>query len=91
MPKTTIHLKQSEALKYPSPHHWLAAELKLPAHYGHNLDALWDCLSGELPMPLNIVWHNDCQTKESYASIIELFQEAGEEIEGFIFQYIEEN
>jgi len=58
-PKPTITLKQSEISSYPSVHHWLADKLSLPQHYGHNLDALWDCLTGELALPLSIVWVND--------------------------------
>ena len=86
---TNIILKQSDASHYPTIHHWLAHELQLPQYYGHNLDALWDCLSGELAMPLHISWINDCHSQDEFASIIELFQEAVQEINGFTFQYIE--
>lgn len=34
----------------------LARELGLPAHFGHNLDALYDCLTTDLPGPVEIVW-----------------------------------
>lgn len=33
----------------------LVAELGLPAHTGHNLDALWDVLTGDLEGPAAIV------------------------------------
>ncbi len=35
----------------------LAAQTALPAHFGRNLDALFDVLTAEIPGPLEIVWH----------------------------------
>ena len=32
-------------------HDILARELRLPAHYGRNLDALWDCLMRDVKGP----------------------------------------
>lgn len=34
----------------------LARELGFPPHFGHNLDALFDVLTGDLPGPIEIVW-----------------------------------
>jgi ribonuclease inhibitor len=34
----------------------LEAQLGLPAHFGRNLDALWDVLTTDLPGPVEIVW-----------------------------------
>ncbi|KHD35862.1 barnase inhibitor [Clostridium acetobutylicum] len=39
-------------------HRILKKELNFPEYYGKNLDALWDCLTGETKMPLKIVWKN---------------------------------
>lgn len=36
-------------------HAILARDLGFPAHYGRNLDALWDCLTGDVPGPFAIV------------------------------------
>ena len=33
----------------------LARDLALPAHFGRNLDALWDCLTGDVAGPFAIV------------------------------------
>jgi len=35
-------------------HDTLARALKLPAHYGRNLDALWDCLTRDVQGPVTI-------------------------------------
>lgn len=37
----------------------LARELGFPAHFGHNLDALYDVLTTDLPGPIEIVWRGD--------------------------------
>lgn len=34
----------------------LARELGLPRHFGHNLDALFDSLTTDVPGPVTIVW-----------------------------------
>jgi len=39
-------------------HRELARSLGFPGHYGMNLDALYDCLSGEISLPLRIIWKN---------------------------------
>lgn len=35
-------------------HDLLARDLRLPAQYGRNLDALWDCLTRDVKGPLTI-------------------------------------
>ena len=35
-------------------HDALARQLALPAHYGRNLDALWDCLTRDVVGPVEI-------------------------------------
>lgn len=34
----------------------LARELGFPAHFGHNLDALYDCLTTDVAGPIEVVW-----------------------------------
>ncbi len=36
----------------------LAGQLRLPAHFGRNLDALWDALTVDVPGPVEIVVAN---------------------------------
>ena len=35
-------------------HQVLRDGLSLPEHYGMNLDALWDCLTGQIELPLTL-------------------------------------
>ena len=44
-------------------HEKLAEVLGFPDHYGKNLDALYDCLSGEIALPLKIIWKNYVATR----------------------------
>lgn len=39
-------------------HTFLKLQMNFPEYYGNNLDALWDCLTGEIELPLKIVWNN---------------------------------
>jgi ribonuclease inhibitor len=36
----------------------LQRELRLPAHFGRNLDALWDALTKDVQGPLEIIWRD---------------------------------
>lgn len=54
----------------------LGAQLSLPAHFGNNLDALWDVLSTDLPGPLEIIWRHPQTLGKQSQPVIELFQEA---------------
>lgn len=44
----------------------LARALELPAHFGRNLDALWDSLTADLEGPIELVWE---QTERSRAAL----------------------
>lgn len=67
-------------------HNQLKEVLHLPDHYGKNLDALWDCLTGELSLPVELTWVDFQASKGDlgdYAeSLQQLFQEAEEELKG---------
>lgn len=47
-------------------HEALARDLGFPAHYGGNLDALWDVLTGDLPGPAEISWRNAAISRERF-------------------------
>jgi ribonuclease inhibitor len=68
-------------------------KLELPDYYGKNLDALWDCLSGHVKLPLTIVLKNldysQPETKDYLNKLIKLFERAEDELSGFYFVAIE--
>lgn len=72
-------------------HKLLKLKLKLPQYYGNNLDALWDCLTGEIELPLKIIWNNFNSSKAALGSYAdkaaEVFIKAEKKLENkFIFE-----
>ncbi|MEC1552869.1 barstar family protein [Bacillus haynesii] len=68
-------------------HKELKEQLELPDYYGENLDALWDCLTGWVDMPLLIEWKNVEKSRiylgDQAESYLQLFREAEETLDGF--------
>ncbi|ETK30064.1 ribonuclease inhibitor-like protein [Paenibacillus larvae subsp. larvae DSM 25719] len=76
--------------KIESPEHLhttLQEALDLPGYYGHNLDALWDSLTGLIEMPLIIRWVHFQESEEKLGEysrlLLELFRDAEREVDGF--------
>ena len=73
-------------------HDIIKDKLDFPEYYGKNLDALWDCLTGWIDLPLKLEWHGFNESKSKlgdYAEkILDVFHEAEEELEGFKFEVI---
>ncbi|MBI5069441.1 MAG: barstar family protein [Deltaproteobacteria bacterium] len=43
----------------------VARGLRLPGHFGANLDALWDALTGDVRGPVEIVWRDAACSRRS--------------------------
>jgi ribonuclease inhibitor len=71
-------------------HAELARSLDFPAHYGRNLDALYDCLAGEISLPLKIIWKNYHLTQsmlgKKVAEILEVMEEFSREEPDFMIE-----
>ncbi|WP_114791739.1 barstar family protein [Niabella yanshanensis] len=67
----------------------LVRELGLPEHFGRNLDALWDSLTGDVALPVSIQFVNLSMAQlETFEKQISLFEEAAEELGAdFTFEY----
>jgi len=66
----------------------LKEELKLPLHFGENLDALADVISGEVSLPLKIHFINmDLPQLEEFSDEIGTLRDLNNEMDDFQFRY----
>ncbi len=63
-------------------HRTLQQVLDLPDHYGGNLDALWDSLTGGVELPLQIEWLNYERSRELLGPYAEQVLDLMEEVQG---------
>jgi ribonuclease inhibitor len=66
----------------------LKEKIALPDHFGDNLDALFDVITGELEMPLHIEFVNmSVDQLEMFEDLLTTLEDAEDEVEGFTFTY----
>ena len=67
----------------------LSNQWQLPDYFGNNLDALWDVVTGYIPLPQTLSFTNlSLPQLEEFENFIELFEEAQDELkDNFIFTY----
>lgn len=66
----------------------LKTTLSLPDYFGNNLDALYDVISGEVKLPLHLVFINmQLEQLEQFENLIEFFESLEKEIKDFSFSY----
>ena len=65
----------------------LAAKLQLPAHFGRNLDALWDVLSTDIEGPIEIIWKHASNSQramgEDFGRVMNVLKDVEEERDDF--------
>ena len=61
-------------------HREISEKLDFPDYYGCNTDALWDCLTGWVDLPLDLVWTDFDLVEKNLgadaALILKIFREA---------------
>ena len=66
----------------------LKEKLSLPEHFGDNLDALFDVITGELEMPLHLEFVNmSVEQLEIFEDLLTTLEDAEDEVEDFTFAY----
>jgi len=66
----------------------LKEKLTLPKHFGDNLDALFDVITGELEMPLHLEFVNmSVEQLEIFEDLLTTLEDAEDEVEDFTFAY----
>ena len=64
----------------------LKEKLTLPEHFGDNLDALFDVITGELEMPLHLEFVNmSVEQLEIFEDLLTTLEDAEDEVEDFTF------
>jgi ribonuclease inhibitor len=66
----------------------LKEKLELPAHFGDNLDALSDVISGELKLPLHLEFVNmSVDQLEIFEDLLTTLEDVEDDVEDFSFAY----
>ena len=66
----------------------LKEKLTLPEHFGDNLDALFDVITGELEMPLDLEFVKmSVEQLEIFEDLLTTLEDAEDEVEDFTFAY----
>ena len=66
----------------------LKEKLTLPEHFGDNLDALFDVITGELEMPLHLEFVNmSVEQLEIFEDLLTTLEDAEDEVQDFTFAY----
>ena len=66
----------------------LKEKLSLPEHFGDNLDALFDVITGELEMPLHLEFVNmSVEQLEIFEDLLTTLEDAEDEVQDFTFAY----
>ena len=83
-----IYIDFLEIGDYEDFYSQLKEKLTLPEHFGDNLDALFDVITGELEMPLHLEFVNmSVEQLEIFEDLLTTLEDAEEEVEGFTFSY----
>jgi Barstar, RNAse (barnase) inhibitor len=85
----TIYIDFTDIGDYEDFYAQLKEKITLPEHFGDNLDALYDVITGELEMPLHIEFVNmSVDQLEIFEDLLTTLEDAEEEMEeGFTFTY----
>jgi len=84
----TIYIDFTDIGDYEDFYAQLKEKIKLPDHFGDNLDALSDVISGELKMPLHIEFVNlSVDQLEIFEDLLTTLEDAEDEVEDFTFSY----
>ena len=61
-------------------------KMDLPDYFGYNLDAMWDCLTGEIELPIEIRFINlTSEQLDEFVEIILLFEDAAFDMDDDLF------
>ncbi|WBV58413.1 barstar family protein [Chryseobacterium daecheongense] len=84
----TVYIDFTDIGDYEDFYSQLKEKISLPEHFGDNLDALYDVITGDLEMPLHLEFVNlTVDQLELFEDLLTTLEDAEEELEGFTFSY----
>lgn len=84
----TTYIDFADLGDYEDFYSQLKEKVKLPEHFGDNLDALSDVISGELEMPLHLEFVNmSVDQLEIFEDLLTTLEDMEDEVEDFSFAY----
>lgn len=84
----TIYIDFTEIGDDNDFYYQLKKKQPLPEHFGDNLDALEDVISGDLELPLHLEFVNmSVEQLEIFEDLLEVLGGLEDEVEGFSFTY----
>lgn len=84
----TVYIDFTDIGDYEDFYEQLKSKLELPEHFGDNLDALYDSLTGDVALPLHIEFVNmTVDQLEIFEDLLTTLEDADEEFEDFSFSY----
>ncbi|KXH85355.1 barstar family protein [Chryseobacterium kwangjuense] len=84
----TIYIDFTDIGDYEDFYAQLKEKMRLPEHFGDNLDALSDVITGELELPLHIEFVNmTVDQLEIFEDLLTTLEDAEDEVEDFSFSY----
>lgn len=84
----TVYIDFTDIGDYEDFYAQLKEKLPLPEHFGENLDALADVITGELEMPLHLEFVNmSIDQLEIFEDLLTTLEDAEDEMEDFTFTY----
>ncbi|NIF04412.1 barnase inhibitor [Chryseobacterium sp. Tr-659] len=84
----TVYIDFTDIGDYEDFYTQLKEKIKLPEHFGDNLDALFDTITGDFEMPLHLEFVNmTVDQLEIFEDLLTTLEDAEEEVEDFTFSY----
>lgn len=84
----TIYIDFAEIGDYEDFYAQLKEKTNLPEHFGGNLDALNDCITGDLELPLHLEFVNmSVEQLDIFDDLLATLEEIDDELEDFSFAY----
>lgn len=84
----TVYIDFTDIGDYEDFYAQLKEKVQLPGHFGDNLDALFDTITGDLEMPFHLEFVNmTVDQLEIFEDLLTTLEDAEEEVEDFTFSY----